>query len=69
MSFATRTEAVDFWKPESAVVLYDHEATVVYLYDWNLVILRVFATGFAADKWYVSVNVNKTIDELQELLM
>lgn len=66
MSFGSREDLLKHWVPEQATVLYDFESTVVYIYDWNLVVLRVFTVG---NVWHISVDVNKTLDELQELLM
>ena len=69
MTFATRKEAVEHWVPELAVVLYDFESTIVYLHDSGLVVLRVFALGgpLLPNTWHVSVDVDKSFDELERL--
>ena len=65
MSFDTRQNALLSWVPEKSVTLYDYESTVVYLYEGRLVILRVFSL---ANTWHVSVDVDKSIDDLERIM-
>ena len=70
MAHATRQEALTEWVPEKAIVLYDYEATVVYIHDGGLVVLRVFEIGSHGVKhtWHVSVDVDKKLHALERML-
>lgn len=69
MSFGTRKEAVEHWVPEKACVLYDYGSTIVYVFGARLVVLRVFSLGgpLSAHTWHVSVDVDKSLDELERI--
>jgi hypothetical protein len=68
VSYHSRREAIDGWVPKEAIVLYDYDATVVYVHDGRLVVLRVFSTGgpHLTCTWRVSVDVDRPIAELLE---
>ena len=70
MSFDTRQNALLSWVPEKSVTLYDYKSTVVYLYEGRLVILRVFSLGgpLIPHTWHVSVDVDKSIDDLERIM-
>ena len=66
MSYRSRVDALAVWLPGvNTIVLYDHQETLVYIHEGRLVVLRVFV---AADKWHVSVDVDKSFETLQEML-
>ena len=69
MSYKTRKEAVSNWVPSDAVVLFQRDGFVLYLWQGNLKLLAVFELG-SADfrRWHVSMDFDQPVEKIMEMI-